>query len=354
MKVVRGSEYSDFLRCRYRWAERWINGLVEVKEDNKLFFGNLFHKFTEVYYQDKDFDVAYTAMLKYFDEKDKTGMEQVEIDDLWDLAYRVAINYVRQWEKEDTKFTVLTTEMHVVIPLDDDIAFEGTIDQVFEDENGMLWFKDYKTTASIDKYEKKAAMDRQISRYWWALQQLTKGVGMIEVNGQWVPFKDTLTFLKIRYKEVAGFVYDIVLRDYPATPKELKGGGLSRDKRQKTTLKLYKEALDSLNLENWDEYEDIIEHLANQENDFGNRFFRRLPVFRSQHEVNAAMMEFYHTSLDAHDVELAIKDGKTQLAYRNITGECSWDCSYKALCHATIAGDDTSLIRNIMYTTEGK
>lgn len=360
MKVVRGSEYQDFLRCRYRWAERWINKLEKVTPNNKLFFGNLFHKFTEVYYDVKDTGAAYNAMMTLFNDTDKSGMEQVEIDQLWELVTNVVNHYVDQWKQDDDKINVLATEMHIIIPLDDDIAFEGTIDLVYEDKDGNLWFRDYKTTSSIDKYDKKAAMDRQISRYWWALQQLTKGIGMIEKDGEWKPFNETFEFLKIKNKRVEGFQYDIVLRDYPRQPKELKNGGLSTDKRQKTTYKVYRQAMkDVLNLDNegflgFEDYQDILEHLAAQEGDHGNRFFRRVPVHRSQHEVNAAIVEFYHTSLDARDVELAIKSGQTQLAYRNINDDCSWDCPFKELCHATIAGDDASLIRHILYVVGGK
>lgn len=353
MKIVRGSEVSDFLRCRYRWAERWINKLEEIRPNDKLFFGTLFHKFVEVYYKDRSYNDATGAMDYLFDQQDKRGMEQVEIDALWDLAVKVTRGYVDQWNG-DRDMNILATELHIIIPLDNDIAVEGTIDLVYEDKDGLLWFMDHKTTAAIDKYEKNAAMDRQISRYWWMLQQLTKGIGMIEKDGQWVPFKDTLDFLKIRYKEVAGFIYNIVLRDAPVEPKVLKGGGLSTDKRQKTTHDLYWKELKHRGLIDENgfapaEYHEILDHLASYENDFGNRFFRRVPVFRGQHEVNAAMMEFYHTALDVHDVERAIKDGQTQLAYRNITNDCTWDCPFKTLCHATIAGDDAVSIRNIMY-----
>jgi hypothetical protein len=31
-------------------------------------------------------------------------------------------------------------------------------------------FMDHKTVSSISMYEEKAVMDRQISRYWWALK----------------------------------------------------------------------------------------------------------------------------------------------------------------------------------------
>jgi RecB family exonuclease len=201
MRKIRGSEVNDFLRCRTRWDYAWQQNLKPKTPNDKLFFGTLFHKYLEEWYKNHSQAQALTAMKKLFDETDTSGMEQVVIDELWDLAFNVAENYFAQWAKDDNKMEVLATELEFAFPITKDKWYTGTIDLVVKDEYGKVWFYDHKTTASIDLYEKRADMDRQISRYWWALQQLGY--------------------------DVDGFIYNIVVKDTPRKPELLKKGGLS-------------------------------------------------------------------------------------------------------------------------------
>lgn len=357
MRAVRGSEVSDFLRCRYKWSESWINGLKPKKPQTALLFGTLFHKYMEGYYSGGTPEDGFNAMQKLLFETDTSSMDEVEINDMWNLLLDVTKNYVDHWKSEDSELKVIGTEVHFRIPLDEQIAFEGTIDLIYEDQDGNLWFADHKTTSSIEKYEKSAIMDRQISRYWWALQQLCAGNGEIEtklhdsgkVDIGWMPVSSGL-FKELHGKQVHGFIYNIIKKEIPEPPKVLKGGGLSKDKSQKTTYYLYMQALmQYVPTEKWFEYTEILDMLQEHK----DRYFKRVPVYRLQQEVDASIREFWATSLDLNQVANMDDVSRTYATYRNIAQDCVW-CAYQSICAAGIEGSDVEMIRNTLYTTEEK
>jgi hypothetical protein len=359
MRLVRGSEVQDFLRCRLRWRKRWVDQIRPIKQDGKLFFGNLFHKFAEEYYQGFDHPLAFAKMQDLFNQSVTSRMEQVEIDELWNLATEVTNNYVDMWAEKDKGMKVIATEFTFAIPMTDEIAYTGTIDLIWW-QGGKLWFKDYKTTILIDKYAKKAKMDRQISRYFWALQQLSEGNGYMKKDGKWVHVDK---FFSSRMPAPHGFLYDIVKRDVPKIPEPLKKGGLSKAKNQNTTCEVYLKALEDHglmvvgedgNLEPPAEYTEILEHLESQEDEHGNKFFKRVPVYRQPEELESAMQEFYATAMDMLQLRKAIESGEYENLphdpiYRNITDECGWDCSYQGLCIALMEGSHTEGLMDMFY-----
>jgi hypothetical protein len=251
-------------------------------------------------------------MKKLFDDTDTSGMEQTMVDELWDLAWNVAENYFATWVKHDSKFKVLETELQFSIPLNDTLTYTGTIDLVVEDSDGHVWFYDHKTTNSIESYEKRADMDRQISRYWWALQQLGY--------------------------DVHGFIYNIVLKDYPTPPSVLKNGSLSQNKSQKTTYEMYLQAIQQHGL-NPNDYHDILEHFKSMP----DRFFRRVFVYRLQQEVDNSIQELLEVSHDMDNARI----------YRNITKDCSWDCSFQSICQSSMDGSNVDYLKDQLYTKGG-
>lgn len=388
MKYVRGSEVSSFLRCRKQWFYNWVKEIEPRRPDNKLFFGNLAHKFMEVYYRNLNqnhippAEMAMIAMKHLFQETDTSRMEQTELDELWELASKVMQNYVAQWKEQDSKWTILATELRFAIPLDEDTMYEGTIDLVYLDEHEDLYFKDHKNVGSIERYVGMAEMDRQISRYWWALQQLARGNGYVWDQGgqEWLHvrmnegqvLKRVFPFDVTQLKEPTGFTYNLILKDFPTVPKLLKPTkanpvALSKAKDQKTTYAVYMQALedngitidvskftveDAVSIPN--EYVEILDHLLAQETERGNRFFRRVPVVRNEAEVQAAMQEFLAVVADVNHVKIVIEEpliGIHDPTYRNINADCSW-CNYKALCVAEMNGDNAEFVRNTLYKTK--
>lgn len=370
MDLVRGSEVGDFTRCRWRWKKAWIEKIRPIRPNGKLFFGNLFHKFSEVYYDELGNPhpdaIAHMAMLKLFEETNTDRMEQVELDELWGLACEVTTHYVEQWRNQDAEIYVLAQEMHFAIPLDERIAYAGTIDLLAKDRDNRLRIWDHKTTDTIDKYAKAAEMDRQISRYWWAVKELTKGNGFIWHEEKWCPVTKHPIFLNIAGAEVAGFIYNIILKDYPKPPKQLaptkkKPVAFSVDKRQMTSYDVYMQTLSDSGLMEEDtitgltvapeEYREILQALQEQETSTGNRYFQRLAVTRQQGELDSAMEEFLAQASESVSLKNAVDDPDMQdLFYRNIQPTlCGWDCNYKALCIANMDGSNISMLQNLMY-----
>jgi hypothetical protein len=177
---------------------------------------------------------------------------------------------------------------------------------------------DHKTTSSLDIYENNARMDRQLSRYWWALKRLGYDVG--------------------------GFIYNIILKDYPVKPKVLKKGDLSTAKNQNTTYALYMEAIEELGQQP-EQYMDFLEYLEN----YPREYFRRVDVKRTDKELANAMFEFYYQAKEAN----AIKQGDNRdFIYRNITKDCSWDCPFMDACKADMDGSNIEFLMNMAFNKE--
>src|SRR5213595_2909269 len=124
MDVIRGSEYSSFLRCRRRWNWEWNEGLKPKKLNDKLFIGSLIHKWLEVYYENKGNDIlAMREMQKMYLEADTQYSDQVELDDLWNLACGITEQYISTWDEIDRDYKTIATELQFMVKLEDDIAF---------------------------------------------------------------------------------------------------------------------------------------------------------------------------------------------------------------------------------------
>jgi PD-(D/E)XK nuclease superfamily len=347
--ILRGSEYQDFLTCRKKWYHGWVEKITPKKADGKLFFGTLMHKWLEFYYNSECNKLqADLETSVWFNEHDTKEMEQTEIDEVKALLKGVTEHYHNTYGNSDIKFKVLATELEFVVKLQDDIYYTGTIDLVYEID-GKVRFSDHKNIASISMYEEKARMDRQISRYWWALQQIAAGIGMIKnkETGEWYCWEE------LAGKEIDGFDYNLINKDFPREPKQLKPkkgetvGALSQDKAQKTTYDKYIKTLVKLGLP-VEPYYEFLEMLRNKP----DPFLKRIDVQRTQKELESSIWELLYTGGDIHDVKLLVTEKPEMIpmvTYRNIGTHCEHMCQFKSLCQAEIAGENVSLVRNLGY-----
>jgi hypothetical protein len=346
--IIRGSEYADFLNCRKKWLYSWIEGIEAKRPDAKLFFGTAFHKWLENYYNSGcNKLLADLETSTWINEQDTKDMDQIAIDDMMSLMRGVAEHYHIMYGDTDKKFKIIATEMEFLVKLDEDLFMTGTIDLVYE-VDGKIRFMDHKTVSSISMYEEKAVMDRQISRYWWALKMIAAGIGRVKdkENGVWV------TSQALKDKTIDGFDYNLIAKDFPKEPKVLKSGKLSTDKSQKTTFNKYLAKLYELQL-NSDDYQEILDYLRTKP----NQFHSRVDVKRSDAELESAAWEFSYTSGDIHDVKMMITENPQSiepLTYRNITNNCMHMCQFKSLCQTAIDGGNVDMVKNLGYKKREK
>jgi tetratricopeptide (TPR) repeat protein len=306
----RNSEISDYQRCRKKWNWRWNEGYTPKKQNSKLFFGNLMHKYLETLYK-----TGWTTDAT--NEEESVDQDPVACEEIWNMFYHVSNGYEDKWWENDKEWEIIATEFEFEVPLDDKITYTGTIDLIFQ-HKGKIWFMDHKTTSSLDIYDNNSRMDRQISRYWWALKKLGYDVG--------------------------GFIYNIILKDYPVAPKVLKNGKLSTAKNQNTTLELYEGAIEELG-QFKEAYMDFLEYLEN----YPREYFRRVSVTRSDAELANAMFEFYQAALEATEIK---EQENSPRIYRNITKDCSWDCPFMDACKADMDGSNIEFLMNMAFNKE--
>ncbi len=340
--IVRGSEYQDFLQCRKKWYYGWVEKITPKRPDGKLFFGTMFHKWLENYYNSNCEKLSADLLTSvWLNDQDTKDMEQVEIDEATALLKGVADNYNKTYHENDSKWKILATELEFLVKLEEGIFYTGTIDLVYE-VDGKIRFADHKTVTSLDMYEEKSKMDRQISRYWWALKMIAEGIGRVKnADGLWVPFKE------LEGKEIDGFDYNLIAKSYPKEPVVLKKGGLSKDKSQRTTYDLYLDKIHELNLNEAD-YVDFLEMLQNKP----DLFLRRVNVIRNDSELESAIWEFLYTCGDLHDISMILKTQPQlvdKVTYRNIGNHCDSMCQFKTLCQTTFEGGNVSLVKNLAY-----
>lgn len=325
---------------------------MKKRQDGKLFFGTLFHKHMEHYYQTDSVYEAHNMTNAWVCEQDLSAMDQVFYQDLIQLFHEVSDNYETVYAGQSDGWEVIATELRFAIPLYDDsgevldFAYEGTIDLVYSDNGADLKFMDHKTVSSIDRYVSNAVLDRQISRYWWALTALQQGHGYIWENEDWRDVKESVTGkLLMAYKPVAEFVYNLIRKEAPKHPRELKGGELSRAKDQKTTPALYTKALMERGLDPED-YADVIANFSDE------TFVKRVSIVRNWSECEAAINDFVNAAKDMMDVRKAVDSGDESRIYWNITWDTPTFNSYYPLIQAEVMGENVALVKAALYETE--
>lgn len=185
------------------------------------------------------------------------------------------------------------------------IHYHGTIDRVVVDKFGRWWLLDYKTAKSADT--NKLDTDDQISAYIWAMEQYLQ-------------------------HPLYGFVYLQLTKAVARTPRRLKNGELSVDKKQRTTYALVKSTLikefGSIQ-KTPNKYVEFLNHFVEQETPEGDKFIRWDYVPRTRNQI---ISTYYHIM-----GEVRAMINPNLYTYPNPTRDCIWDCPLRDTC---IALDD--------------
>lgn len=322
MYYVHTHDLISYRRCRRKWS---LSSPLRLHMQSKpaiagvspyLWMGSGFHFALEDYYGDKKFDGAVEAFREYV----SCHLEEelpMDVQDHIDLCERMLAVYTDYEDNHGTWKTAIidgkpAVEINFALLLNGiehegkPVAFGGTIDRIVVDKHGRYWLLDYKTAKAFDT--DKLGLDTQVSAYCWAAEQ----------------------YLGI---PIEGMLYVQVHKSTPSAPKILKTG-VSTDKRQRTTAKLYartlmevykdKEAIPAKNMEFYDQLKK--NEKTQLKSGVGTDFVRISWVERNEFTKINFYNHLYGMLSEMTNPDLPI--------YPNPTKDCAWDCSFKALCLA--------------------
>lgn len=307
------SDMRKFKECRRQWryaSPLWYNK-APVKTPLPLARGKTWHKGLEGLYIDglAPGDVFREAWLDLV-RKDRSRGATYEIDEVnsqLELGETVLNMYV-PWAKKHDNFKVIEAEQRYYVPLietnDAEVFFAFRCDQVIEKKNG-LWIHDFKSCASLPTDPSYLDFDEQITGYLKACE---------------IHFD----------KPFVGAVFTYLLTKMPTEPEELKGGGLSINKKIYTTPEVFYRKLLELNLDPRD-YKDFLKQLEAR-----CQWFVRFEVIKSKAEKEILWKEHQQLAYEMIDSNIFIYKSANQL-------RCQM-CSFKSPCLMENAGRDFEII----------
>lgn len=315
---IHTSDRISFKRCRRKWGfcsplRRNLEPIT--KSSGALWLGSGIHWALEDYHGYKRCAGPLEALKLYYKAFPEEQLP-VAADDLYQTGCEMLEHYL-QFTKKNFEYRTVwiegipQVEIGFSIPLPEandeehEVFYHGTFDRVVSDEFDNWYILDYKTAAAIDT--DKLSTDPQISAYMWAAEQ--------------------------HYgRPIAGMIYLQMSKSTPAKPKVLKSGDISKDKGQKTTHAMYRQALIDTYGKVPEDYIDVLNHFAELVTPEGDGFIRIDVVVRNK-AAKKAVAE--HTIAEAKEMlnpKLAL--------YPNPTRDCKWDCSVRTICMAIEEGGE--------------
>ena len=329
---IRTSDRGSYKRCRRKWdiispvrKNMEFDGVA-----NALWWGSAVHFAMEDYHGYKKFaDIpdALDAYAAAFTDAERP----VDWMDILDQA-KAMLDYYLQWLKPRNEYKTLflddipqvEVEFELLLPIEcpsseyKGVTYHGTLDKVVCEINNpdRWWIEDYKTAAAIDVA--KLETDGQITAYLWGAEQ--------------------------HYQHpIEGLIYTQISKSPPEYPRMLTKGGISTDKRQRTTHSLYRAAL----LEQFpdgafpNQYIPFLNDLAAMETMEGNKFIRWDKVTRNENSKASFFNNMLFEAAEMVDPLLPM--------YPNPTRDCAWDCPARSICLAMDDGGDWESMLNAEF-----
>lgn len=285
--VIRTSDRTQFKSCRRRWGwqSHLRQGLGPKEHASPLWLGSGFHYGLEDFHSHKVYSSAVEAFLAYT-EATKRNKHKVDLpydlSELVDLGAGMMDYYETHWLKQRDPLRTFVhnrefqVEVNAIVPIDmanlpafvrdeyDEVWYSLTFDRVIEDDEQRLWIVEYKTAKMIET--RHFPTDPQVSAYCWAGNH---------VYG----------------RPIEGVIYQQHLKEIPKLPRLLADGSVSTDKRQRTTVSLYRSYLTQIygaGIEKWPARNvDVLNHLVFNEDETKDIFVRRDRVHRNEHYCQA-------------------------------------------------------------------
>ena len=324
--VIRTSDRSSFKRCRRKWG--WTSALKHsrrIKDSPSYFWiGTGGHFALEDYHGYNHFGHpveafnAYVAACKKFDRKHGFGLPS-DWEEQTTLAQGILEHYLIWMQHRVHHETVWVNgepqvESRCEIPLPvppppgfDVVVYQLTLDRLVEID-GEYWITDYKFYKSFGQGD--LDYDQQMGAYIWGAQAVFD-------------------------KPIAGAIYHEFLKDIPKEPRILSTGKLSHAKDQRTTQRMYREALINM-------YGEVkkapavnvrcLNDLAAQESEDRDKFIKRTKTRRTEMQQQSQGSMILLEAADMCNPNLPL--------YPNPTRDCSWDCSFQEVCLMVDRDDD--------------
>jgi len=319
--ISTNSMLKTFCRCPRQAMYKYHRRLKPKYLGAPLTRGKWMHSLLEAFYKGEDWKAVHARYVSEFrklfdEEKDKLG-------DLPTECLRLMLGYL--WHYKNHSWTVLGVEGMIEAALPDGTIFRGKYDMLIEDEFG-LWLVDHKTHKTLPDFGFRL-LDTQSARYLWAARQ----------NGM----------------KIQGFIWNY-LRTKPQTiPTPIQDKSRLSKPTMKScdyptayrALKRYKEEY-GMNIQ---PYIPWLKNLKTQQYQHGapqtSEFFRRSVLEKDDAMLDRVMAETFHTSMRMHDYDFAQTDAVERVVDRN----CTYMCSYTALCQTELFGGNTDLILRKNY-----
>jgi len=324
---IHTSDRNNYRRCRRRWD--WTSELrqhLDPKQINPKFYtGTAVHFALEDYHGHNKFGHPYLA-FKAYHEAFKEWAYENETEDNPAIVYEEEIefvqglfeHYVNSWipsrHLPETLWIgdkpLVEVEFSIYIPelseqFGTPVIYQGKFDRGAKDDIGRLWIVEYKTAASFDS--DKLQTDPQCSNYCWASQYVLS-------------------------EPAEGIAFIQFKKDCPQSPRILKNGDISTATNQKTTSKIFREALVKHYGCEPQKYNDVIKALMEKESDNGDDFIRIDYVRRNKYHRANEYPKLLAEGFEMLNVNTPI--------YPNPTKDCGWDCDFRAPCLAMDGGMD--------------
>jgi hypothetical protein len=225
LKSVSYSELATLARCprQHYWTYRHGgNGIERVKEFSApRLLGTFGHIALAALYAGQSPNDLRLRMEEHIVRVLEGGSifeeQEAELDDVVETVLDVIGRYRAQYPIEEFKVLAVEREFNLRLP-GTGRRLTGFWDALVQDARGDVWIMDHKWVGHQFRQEYELELDLQLGIYEWAA--LESGLPL------------------------AGTIYNQLKAERPEPPRVLKDGKLSQDKSQKTTWRLYREALE--------------------------------------------------------------------------------------------------------------
>lgn len=320
---VSWSQVKTRRRCEKQWAYKYLERLQPKEKKRAPYLGNWLHRALETYYESGDWRIGHKEYLEQWNSLFDEEREELSkrYGPLPEAVRRIIKSYIWYYKHDGWKTLATEYEFEILIGSFDyegvriEVYANGRVDLVVEDEEGLVWVVDHKSTGNIPDPNSFHAMDPQLMLY---------PVGA-----------------KKKFGDVAGIVYNY-LRSRPASiPKLNKDGSVSKRRIVTdfpTALRFLKEnELDPA------DYSDFLKPLKKR-----SPLLRRYRLPREPKVTKQILTDFISTAREIH-----ISKQKTQHV-RNITKDCSTQCAYHDLCKGELNGFNMSHLRKANFEIREK